>query len=103
MGIFKRLLMPQAVAVDRPGVDEFSPPAQLVDPLWNVAQSVPNTRNARPRTAFHGNLTGPIAVSPAPYLDPSPGPELRVNNYNRARHGEGLFGMESLIPEGEVD
>jgi hypothetical protein len=101
VSIFKRLLRPNAESVDRPGVDEISP-AMRETALWNVAQSVPNTRTGRPGGTFRGSLTGPIPISPAPYLDPDPGPDLRVSNYNRARHGEGLFGIEPLIPEGEV-
>lgn len=102
--VFARLFRPNAQSVDRPGVDEMAAFASPHDPLWIVGQTPPARRSSRPSTSFHGDLVGPGRVGgPAPTMDPSSPPTPTVTFYARARHGEGLFGMEPLIPEGEVD
>jgi hypothetical protein len=102
MSLFRRLLRPNATSVDRPGIDEISPAPKLTSQLWWVGMTPVDRRSGHPSTMFHGSITGPIPVGPTPTFDVRP-PPMRESHYNRARHGEGLFGTTPLIPEGEVD
>src|SRR5687767_3961728 len=76
------------------GQPEIQPPQDLVDEGWKVAtEAIPNRMNGRPVTYFRGDaLPSPVPVGPPPTIPSDSPPTLIVTYYNRARHGEGMFG-----------
>jgi hypothetical protein len=100
--LFRRLLRPNAQSVDRPGVDEFSPALRRHSQTEYVERTPPNTRTAKAVSVFRGTIVGPNRLSRPAFLGTGSPPDLRASYYTRARHGEGLFGIEPLIPEGEI-
>lgn len=100
--MWRRLLRPNAQSVDRTGIDEISPPQELDDPRRYVERTPPNNFHAIPATIFRGTVPGPRRLSRPVQLPRDGKPDLRTTYYSRARHGEGLFGIEPLYPEGEA-
>ena len=108
--IFRRLLRTNATSVDRPGVDEVSPPIDREDVGGSVEwfiheEHTPNRMGAQRGHVFRGSLVGPLVqIDPRPIIvPPDARPTPQVAHYGRARHGEGLFGLQPLIPEGETE
>lgn len=101
--MWRRLLRPNAQSVDRVGIDEFSPRQELADPRDLVVRTPPNNFHAVPTTVFRGTMPSPKRLSRPVQIPDDRKPDLRSTYYSRARHGEGLFGVEPLIPAGEVE
>jgi hypothetical protein len=102
VSIFKRRIREDAAAVDRPGIDEFSP-ANVDDELWKIGtQHVPMSTHNIGTPHFEGTLESPVPQSPPVSLATDAPPLLIDTHYARVRSGEGVWGMESLIPEGET-
>lgn len=101
--LFRRLIRPNAAPIDAPWPDEASPPqGPLTDPLWRVETSPVARRSGIPVTMFRGDLPAPVGGPPITPIHLDRPTDVRAANYAKARHGVGLFGIESLIPEGET-
>ena len=100
--IFKRRIREDAASLDRPGIDEFSPPL-IDDELWKIAgEHVPMSMHNVGGGVFYGDLVSPVSQSPPAPLATDAPPPIIDTHYARARHGEGLWGTQPLIPEGET-
>lgn len=101
-GIFKRLIRDNAQSLDRPGVDDVAP-ADVHDELYRIyATGVAMSTHGRGTTQFHGSLESPVSQSPPRSLGIDSPPLLIDSHYARSRRGEGSWGLEPLVPEGET-
>lgn len=101
--IFRRLLRDRAESLDRLGVDEVMPPRVPDDILWRIqSEHVPMHTGAQAVTMFHGDLPSPVVASPPRSLPVDSPPELVISHYARTAKGEGMWGLEPIIPEGEA-
>lgn len=101
MSLFRRLSRNRAESIDRDWPDQYSPPARAHDGFAHVERGAPMSIHNAGRILFHGSINSPNPGPPALLVAP-PDVPVQQTFYARRRHGEGLFGMESLIPEGEV-
>lgn len=100
--IWKRLVRNPARSVDRAGADQISP-GRIHDPLWPITQEhTPLRTHDRGVNFVRGSIPSPQNIIPPIPLPSSDDVTVQVAAGGRFRHGEGLWGIEPLIPEGET-